>query len=135
MTDKLINIGTEEQPVMFLNLREGTEPVDTRAIRAKRKLQQDLLKSRSILDLAKDAASLAKAVATGTRVSDERIDKRLEICAACPKVIKASSGLKCGICGCKVKGDRSLVNLALYEETDKYGCKFPGGSKWKEGGA
>ena len=132
--NKLINVGTEEQPVMFLNLREGTEPVDARALRKKKKMQQDLMKSRSILDLAADAASLAKAVATGTRVSDERIDARVAICAECPKVMKTSTGLKCGICGCKVKGDRALTNLALYEETDKYGCKFAGGSRWKEKG-
>ena len=131
---KLTNVGTEEHPVMFLNLREGTERVDTRALRKKKQMQQQLMKSKSILELAADAASLAKAVATGTRISDERIEARINICASCPNVIKSSSGLKCGICGCKVKGDRSLVNLALYEETDKYGCKASGGSKWKEGG-
>ena len=42
--------------------------------------------------------------------------------------------LRCGVCGCKLKDDNSLINLARYEEGEKYGCKHPDGSKWKEAG-
>lgn len=76
--------------------------------------------------------SLASAIVFGERVSDERLKERIKICSECPKSEVNSEGLmNCGICGCALKGDRSLVNLALYEETDKYGCKAPGGSRWK----
>lgn len=79
--------------------------------------------------------SLARALLTGQDVSDERIQKRVEICTACELVVKHEDGLmSCGVCGCRLKGDRSLINLVRYEETPVYGCKHPKGSRWKESG-
>jgi hypothetical protein len=91
-----------------------------------------------VLDLFKKTLSLATAVVFGERVSDERIAKRLAICSNCDMmIIKKDPGtgeevMGCGVCGCRLKGDRALNNLALYEETDKYGCKHRQGSKWKQ---
>lgn len=80
--------------------------------------------------------TLAKAISLGSYVSEERIRRRLEVCAACDKleVVKDRDTeiYRCGICGCMLKGDKTLVNLAAYEETADYGCKHPDGSKWKD---
>ena len=78
--------------------------------------------------------SLAIALLTGQDVGKDRMLKRLEICSKCDKVKHDGKLLRCGICGCKLKGDRSLINLTRYEETDRSGCKYPGGSKWKKFG-
>lgn len=75
--------------------------------------------------------SLAKALLTGEDVGEERMLARLEVCKVCPVVKATPNGMSCGICGCRIKGDKSLINLARYEETDQYGCKFKGGSRWK----
>tara|TARA_R110002020_G_scaffold123580_4_gene280251 strand:- start:147 stop:449 length:303 start_codon:yes stop_codon:yes gene_type:complete len=78
--------------------------------------------------------SFAKAVLTGKDVSQERIQKRLEICSGCDLVNVSPEGLmKCGICKCKLK-EKGLQNLARYEETPGYGCKHPAGSQWKKNG-
>jgi len=89
--------------------------------------------------LLKDTISAALAVTTADKVSDERIQKRLEICGACPKVvITPTDQLACGICGCTISDRHLLLNLALYEEdTSKkklWGCKYPSGSKWQKEG-
>ena len=79
--------------------------------------------------------TLAKALLTGETVSDERLQKRLEICSKCPKVrINTRGKMKCGICGCRIRGDRALINLARFEETADYGCKYSAGSRWKAQG-
>lgn len=79
--------------------------------------------------------TLALAVICGTKVSNERLLRRIAICAECPQVKKTLEGtMRCGVCGCNLKGDRSIVNLALYEETDNYGCKYKKGSRWKKAG-
>lgn len=92
----------------------------------------------TVLELFQKTLSLATAIAAGERVSDERIAKRLAICTTCPKVTIKKKGdeetLACSICGCRLKGDRSLTNLLLYEETNTYGCKKNGGSEWKKNG-
>lgn len=85
--------------------------------------------------------SAATALLTGADVSEERVRRRLEICSVCPKV-KKQEGVNgivtmiCGLCGCKVKDlkDHNILNLARYEETKSYGCKFPGGSRWAKAG-
>lgn len=87
------------------------------------------------LDILKKTLSLGRALLTGVNVSPERLAKRIEICSTCENVVvngNPDSGLlSCGLCGCKLSGDNSLVNLARFEETDSYGCKADNGSKWK----
>lgn len=88
--------------------------------------------------LVRKTISLAIALATGRRVSDERIRRRVEICSRCRyvRVRKTRQGrkLNCGICGCRLRGRRALVNLGRYEETRRWGCKHPDGSRWKAHG-
>lgn len=88
--------------------------------------------------LVQKTISLASALATGRRVSEERIRRRVEICSRCHyvRVRKTRQGrkLNCGICGCRLRGRRALVNLARYEETRRWGCKHPDGSRWKAHG-
>lgn len=88
----------------------------------------------NIQELFKKTLSLATAITSGEKISDERIAKRLAICSTCDKLIQKDGCMACSICGCKLKGNRSLTNLALYNETEKYGCKYEGGSKWKAAG-
>lgn len=79
--------------------------------------------------------SLSKAVITGDRgVSEQRREARLAICLKCPLANKTHDPPICSICGCKLKGEKSVVNLIAYEETKDYGCKHPSGSRWKEAG-
>lgn len=88
--------------------------------------------------IALGALNVAKAATTGKRVSAERIEKRVEICAKCNKVQvvkkKGEKRMRCGICGCKVLRHRAIMNLATYEETKGWGCKHPKGSRWKKNG-
>jgi hypothetical protein len=89
--------------------------------------------------LIQKTISLAIALTTGRRVSDERIRRRIEICSRCRYVrIRKTKGggrkLNCGICGCRLRGRRALLNLARYEETQRWGCKHPEGSRWKAQG-
>jgi len=94
--------------------------------------------SRVPQNLIQKTVSLAIALTTGRRVSDERIRRRIKICARCRhvRVRKSRQGrkLNCGICGCRLRGRRGLINLARYEETRRYGCKHPKGSRWKARG-
>ncbi len=89
-------------------------------------------------NLVQKTISLAIALTSGRRVSDERIRRRVEICSRCRyvRIGKTRRGrkLNCGICGCRVRGRRGLVNLARYEETRRWGCKHPKGSRWKKMG-
>lgn len=93
--------------------------------------------------------SVMKAMAFGRTVGRERMEARAKICIECPEVkVDLWGRPSCGICGCKVGGGRSkqILNLARFEETEAYGCKFyvkHGGvskkdlekrSKWKEAG-
>ena len=78
--------------------------------------------------------SLAAALLTGENVSQEVMLKRLEICTTCEKVQHDGKLMRCGVCGCKLRGDKSLINLARFKQTDKWGCKYPGGSKWTVAG-
>ena len=83
--------------------------------------------------------SLAITWTTGRRVSDERIQLRVEIRSRCRYVrIRKTRGgvrkLNCGICGCRPRGRRALINLARYEETRRWGCKHPNDSRWKKRG-
>ena len=81
------------------------------------------------------AFSLAKALLTGTDVSPERLKRRLEICKECPNVrIDSNENMTCGICGCQLRGDKALINLARYEENWSYGCRSQGGSRWQKEG-
>jgi hypothetical protein len=97
-------------------------------------LAQRLWKHIELPKLVQDTISVASALLTGQDVSLERLEARLKICAACPEVKRDGDKLKCGICGCKVVGTKQLINLARFEETDKYGCKHKEGSQWKKGG-
>ena len=69
--------------------------------------------------------SLAIALTTGRRVSDDRIRRRIEVCSRCRyvRIRKTKRGgrkLNCGICGCRLRVRRALVNLARYEETRRW---------------
>lgn len=100
-------------------------------------LEKKLFETLGVSTLASRLYSLASAVLSGEHVSPERVKRRLEICVECPYSVKSKqheAKSKCGICGCRIRGDKSLINLALYEETDAYGCKAPAGSKWKAEG-
>ena len=89
-------------------------------------------------NLIRKTISLASAIVSGRRISADRIRNRIEICARCRfvRIRKTRNGrkLNCRICGCRLRGDRSLINLARYEETRHYGCKHPRGSRWKKSG-
>jgi len=89
-------------------------------------------------NLVRKTISLASALVAGQRVSIKRIRRRIKVCARCRyvRVRKTRKGrkLNCRICGCRLRGDRSLINLARYEETARYGCKHPRGSRWKKKG-
>jgi len=78
--------------------------------------------------------SLAAALLTGENVSQEVMLKRLEICAVCDKVQHDGKLMRCGICGCALKGDKSLINLVRFKQTARYGCKHGSGSKWTKAG-
>jgi len=84
--------------------------------------------------LIQKTVSLAIAITTGRRVSEERIQRRIKICSRCRYVRVRERKLRCGICGCRLRGRRALINLARYEETHRYGCKHPKGSRWKTRG-
>ena len=84
--------------------------------------------------IIKKTFSLAKAIVTGTSVSDDVIKKRLEICSDCSHMQIVNDVMQCGICGCKLLENSGLQNLARYEETSDYGCKHPDGSQWKKNG-
>jgi len=90
-------------------------------------------------NLIQKTISLAIALTTGHPVSDRRIRRRIEICSRCRyvRIRKARRGgrkLNCGICGCRLRSRRALINLARYEETRRWGCKHPNGSRWKAHG-
>jgi len=92
----------------------------------------------SMPEWLRKTVSVAKALATGKDIGEERMRKRLEICAACEKMVLRGDIMRCGICGCKVM-DNGLINLARYEETKDYGCKWTNedgytDSKWKRAG-
>lgn len=78
-----------------------------------------------------DTFSVASALLWGTDVSKERLRKRLEICHDCSEVVISGTMMRCGICHCQV-AEQGLINLARYEETSRYGCKYERGSRWKE---
>jgi len=93
--------------------------------------------SRVPQNLIQKTVSLATAVLSGKRIPADRIRRRVEICACCRYVRvrkRARQKLRCGICGCRLRGRRALINLAAYEETARYGCKHPKGSRWKSRG-
>ena len=85
-------------------------------------------------EIFKKAYSLASAVVSGDKISEDRIKARLAICIRCPLANRTYDPPKCSICGCKLKGDSSITNLVAYEETAQYGCKHPEGSQWKKAG-
>ena len=65
---------------------------------------------------------------------EERIAKRLAICSTCDHVATPDNeSARCWVCGCTRYGEK-LSNLVLFEETRKYGCKHPDGSKWQAEG-
>jgi len=87
--------------------------------------------------LIEKTISLAIALAIGRRVSNERIRRRVEICSrdSYVRISKTRCGgrkLNCGISGCRLRGRRALINLARCEETRRWGCKHPRGSRWKK---
>ncbi len=88
-------------------------------------------------NLVQKTISVATALLTGERISADRIRRRIEICARCRyvrarKTRRGDRKLNCGICGCRLGGRRALINLARYEETRRYGCKHPRGSRWRK---
>ena len=90
-------------------------------------------------NLIRKTISLAIALTTGRRVSDERIRRRVEICSRCRyvrtrKTRRGGRKLNCGICGCRLRGRRALINLARHEEARRWGCEPPDGSRWKKAG-
>lgn len=94
--------------------------------------------SGSKLAIFKKMKIVAGALLFGKVISKERMEKRLDICRPCEYVKQQGEGLaalyRCGICKCKLKVDATLINLARYEETNKYGCRHPLGSRWKKQG-
>lgn len=84
------------------------------------------------IEILQKTISVAKAILGAESVGEERMRKRLEVCAECESVRTNERGeMKCGVCGCRLRGDRSLINLARYEEP---GCKARGGSRWQAAG-
>lgn len=83
----------------------------------------------------KRAISAAKAILFGQKVCEQRLETRLRVCGQCPySKERTDTHMVCDICGCGLPKQAKLLNLALYEETDDYGCKHPEGSRWKAAG-
>lgn len=84
----------------------------------------------------RQVTGLAKAAVIGKYVSLEVLQKRLAICDACPAQRQTKKGDKwCSKCGCGMSDSKKVTNLAAYEENlPEWGCKFAGGSRWKEKG-
>ena len=86
--------------------------------------------------------SLASAIVTGKKISPERMRQRLAVCMECDRMRSDGSNWRCGVCGCKLDAPDAvndqlksrLINLVLYEETARYGCKHGTGSRWKKAG-
>ena len=96
-----------------------------------------------LVDKVAKLKSLTKAILLGSRLPPERIEKRLEVCFDCDHVLVLQVAntnsperqkVACGICQCRLSGNRELLNLAAYEETNDYGCHHPKGSQWKKNG-
>lgn len=81
------------------------------------------------------ALSIARALLFGTDVSPERLKARLAICRVCDYSERKGSIMKCSVCGCALRENGSLINLARYETTSSYGCHHPDGDQWVAGGA
>jgi len=84
---------------------------------------------------ASTVTAVSSALMFGKGVTPERRQKRLEICSSCDKMVFDGQIMRCGMCGCKLHGQSgALVDLLRYEETPRYGCKHPHGSRWKAAG-
>ena len=98
------------------------------------KTNPGLKKYVSISDYVKAVGPVALSL-TKESISEERIKKRLEICASCPLLTIIKDQTSCGVCGCVLKpSNKSIINLVSREETDYYGCKHPDGSRWRKAG-
>jgi len=120
-----------------LLLHEGLIYVDTLSKcwqEQVRKLNLTKTKKRGIT--WENFKSITSAVLTGNHISKERQEARLKVCHDCElfKWNEHTQEGSCGVCGCKLSGSSAILELTSYEETDKYGCKHPTGSKWKENG-
>ncbi|MBE7466771.1 MAG: hypothetical protein HS116_25150 [Planctomycetes bacterium] len=81
-------------------------------------------------------ATAARAMITGTLVSEEVMLERTAICNQCPLLRQDSDGAHyCGACGCNIKREvKRGLNMAAYEENlPHWGCKFPGRAAGKGG--
>lgn len=81
--------------------------------------------------------AVSSALFCGEGVPKWRREKRVEICHGCDKFVwfKNERVGRCGVCSCKISHrGTQLIDLARYEETKRYGCKHPKGSRWKEAG-
>lgn len=78
--------------------------------------------------------SVASALISGKRVSKKQQKARMEVCHGCNKFRWNGKVARCGVCGCKLSGKSGILQLTSFIETEKYGCKHPAGSRWKEAG-
>lgn len=123
-------------------LPHGGLPSDFRNMREKEYSSAPPAAGMPHKSLPEKMLSVAYALMFGKGVSLERRQKRFEICTKCPNANASQRYndtilVQCGICGCKVRNQSSnvfLLSLAKYEETNQYGCRFPGGSRWKAAG-
>ncbi len=92
---------------------------------------------RTIKDYVKAIPNILHAKTFGKEVSQEVQEARLKICSECEKLSLIDGVPACGLCGCLVglsREEKKLPNLIALKETSKYGCKYPGGSKWAKAG-
>ena len=68
----------------------------------------------------------------GPGVSTERRRKRVLVCLQCPYMRGKPEPYECGVCKCRISGDRRLLKLARHEERRGRGCNHPDGSWWKK---
>ncbi len=88
----------------------------------------------------------AVAILTSKSVPQETVNARMKICRKpCAHLGQNASGYTwCALCGCRVNGQKGLLNLASYEENlpglpgynsllPEHGCHFPGRLEGKGG--
>jgi len=85
-------------------------------------------------DLVKGGLGILAAASGGEQVSETRRKVRLLICSECEYLGLRGEEPACSLCKCKLKDKSGVLSLVALEETEKYKCPYPGGSRWKKAG-
>lgn len=89
----------------------------------------ETLPMSEIVDKAAEAATvILSETAHGSKVSEERLRKRYEVCKACPHIkVLPTTELYCNYCKCPISVDRKIINRARYSTVS---CPDPKGDRW-----